>query len=40
VDQIVKMGIAQVPAAENCFPIIVLENLSAGAYTIKNHNEV
>ena len=41
VDQIVKMGIAQVPAGRKLFPqLSVLENLSAGAYTIKNHNEV
>ena len=41
VDQIVKMGIAQVPAGRKLFPqLSVLENLSAGAYTIKNHSEV
>jgi branched-chain amino acid transport system ATP-binding protein len=41
VDQIVKMGIAQVPAGRKLFPqLSVHENLSAGAYTIKNHNEV
>jgi branched-chain amino acid transport system ATP-binding protein len=41
VDQIVKMGIAQVPAGRKLFPqLSVHENLSAGAYTIKNRNEV
>jgi branched-chain amino acid transport system ATP-binding protein len=41
VDRIVKMGIAQVPAGRKLFPqLSVLENLSAGAYTIKNRNEV
>jgi branched-chain amino acid transport system ATP-binding protein len=41
VDQIVKMGIAQVPAGRKLFPqLSVHENLSAGAYTIKNHSEV
>ncbi len=41
VDRIVKMGIAQVPAGRKLFPqLSVLENLSAGAYTIKNHSEV
>ena len=41
VDQIVKMGIAQVPAGRKLFPqLSVHENLSAGAYTIKNRSEV
>ncbi|MGD1040423.1 MAG: ABC transporter ATP-binding protein [Dehalococcoidales bacterium] len=41
VDRIVKMGIAQVPAGRKLFPqLSVMENLSAGAYTIKNHSEV
>ena len=41
VDQIVKMGIAQVPAGRKLFPqLSVLENLTAGAYTIKSHSEV
>ena len=41
VDQIVKMGIAQVPAGRKLFPqLSVHENLSAGAYTIKNRVEV
>jgi len=41
VDQIVKMGIAQVPAGRKLFTqLSVHENLSAGAYTIKNHSEV
>jgi len=40
-DQIVKMGVAQVPAGRKLFPqFSVLENLQAGAYTIKNRNEV
>ena len=40
-DQIVKMGIAQVPAGRKLFPqMSVLENLEAGAYTINNRNEV
>jgi branched-chain amino acid transport system ATP-binding protein len=35
------MGIAQVPAGRKLFPqLSVHENLSAGAYTIKNHSEV
>ena len=41
VDQIVKMGIAQVPAGRKLFPqLSVHENLSAGAYTIQNRVEV
>ena len=41
VDQIVKMGVAQVPAGRKLFPqLSVLENLQAGAYTIRNRNEV
>ena len=41
VDRIVKMGIAQVPAGRKLFPqLSVMENLSAGAYTIKNRSEV
>jgi branched-chain amino acid transport system ATP-binding protein len=41
VDGIVKMGIAQVPAGRKLFPqLSVMENLSAGAYTIKNRSEV
>jgi branched-chain amino acid transport system ATP-binding protein len=41
VDRIVKMGIAQVPAGRKLFPqLSVMENLSAGAYTINNHSEV
>ena len=41
VDQIVKMGIAQVPAGRKLFPqLSVLENLTAGAYTIKSRSEV
>jgi branched-chain amino acid transport system ATP-binding protein len=40
-DQIVKMGVAQVPAGRKLFPqFSVLENLDAGAYTIKNRGEV
>ena len=41
VDQIVKMGIAQVPAGRKLFPLLsVLENLQMGAYTIRNRKEV
>ena len=41
VDGIVKMGIAQVPAGRKLFPqLSVMENLSTGAYTIKNRSEV
>jgi branched-chain amino acid transport system ATP-binding protein len=41
VDRIVKMGIAQVPAGRKLFPqLSVLENLSAGAYIIRNRGEV
>jgi len=40
VDQIVKLGIAQVPAAETFPQFSVLENLQAGAYTIGSRNEV
>jgi branched-chain amino acid transport system ATP-binding protein len=41
VDQIVKLGIAQVPAGRKLFPqFSVLENLQAGAYTIGSRNEV
>ncbi len=41
VDQIVKMGIAQVPAGRKLFPqFSVLENLQAGAYTIGSRNDV
>ena len=40
-DKIVKMGIAQVPAGRKLFPqLSVLENLHAGAYTIRKRNEV
>ena len=40
-DQIVKMGIAQVPAGRRLFPLLsVLENLQMGAYTIRNRKEV
>ena len=41
IDRIVKMGIAQVPAGRKLFPqLSVLENLQAGAYTIRNRREV
>jgi branched-chain amino acid transport system ATP-binding protein len=41
IDQIVKMGIAQVPAGRKLFPqLSVLDNLEAGAYSIKNHKDV
>ena len=41
VDQIVKLGIAQVPAGRKLFPqFSVLENLQAGAYTIGSRNEL
>jgi branched-chain amino acid transport system ATP-binding protein len=40
-DKIVKMGIAQVPAGRRIFPqFSVLENLHAGAYTIRKRDEV
>jgi branched-chain amino acid transport system ATP-binding protein len=41
VDQIVKLGIAQVPAGRKLFPqFSVLENLQAGAYTIGSRSDV
>ena len=41
IDKIVKMGIAQVPAGRKIFPqLSILENLQAGAYTIRNRKEV
>jgi branched-chain amino acid transport system ATP-binding protein len=41
VDRIVQRGVAQVPAGRKLFPqLTVLENLQAGAYTVKNRSEI